>query len=32
MQGRNDFIEKLLESLGIKAGMRVLDVGVRRVK
>ncbi|HEC2157842.1 50S rRNA methyltransferase [Staphylococcus delphini] len=27
MQGRNDFIERLLESAGIKAGMRVLDVG-----
>ncbi|WP_086428612.1 methyltransferase domain-containing protein [Staphylococcus cornubiensis] len=27
MQGRNDFIERLLENAGIEAGMRVLDVG-----
>lgn len=27
MQGRNDFMERLLENAGIEAGMRVLDVG-----
>ncbi|MEJ7542097.1 methyltransferase domain-containing protein [Staphylococcus intermedius] len=27
MQGRNDFIKRLLENVGIEAGMRVLDVG-----
>ncbi|SUM45506.1 S-adenosylmethionine-dependent methyltransferase, putative [Staphylococcus intermedius NCTC 11048] len=27
MQGRNDFIERLLESAGIEVVMRVLDVG-----
>lgn len=27
MQGRNDFIERLLENAGVTTGMRVLDVG-----